>query len=344
MNINVLYDKSAESAPSAFKNDVQSVVDYFNNKFIDQVTINLHVGYGKIGEGQSFEEKVTGGTLGENHYSFVNTTYEDLVHALQKNSALLNPVQHQAAESLPLYSVPVTGGPLIGDTLHMEPLTHVSIGDPTPPSSHFAIGQSEAVALGLMPSNTVVEAYMGFNADDDKFDFDRTDGITDGMVDGKVVKHYDFQGVVAHEVSEVMGRHLEVGHDGNYSLMDLFHYSAPGVRDFSGTTPGYFSIDNGLTKLGNFNTNKGWDPGDWTASDGPDAFNTGTEPGMVNDVTPNDIKVMEALGWHLSQPAVQVSYHPLSPFLNGDVAGVSHDMHSPSLSLAHVVQHIPDLI
>ena len=53
------------------------------------------------------------------------------------------------------------------------------------------------------------------------------------------------------------------------------------------------------------NVDKGWDPADLAASDGPNAFATGDSIGMVNDVTSNDIKVMEALGWHLPQTVQQ---------------------------------------
>src|SRR5436305_236970 len=79
---------------------------------------------------------------------------------------------------------------------------------------------------------------------------------------------YDFNGVVLHEFTEAMGRILLVGQSINsapaYDAYDLFHYASPGVRSFSGATPGYFSVDNGTTNLGSFNTASGGDAGDWS--------------------------------------------------------------------------------
>ena len=82
---------------------------------------------------------------------------------------------------------------------------------------------------------------------------------------------YDFFGTVAHEFSEIMGRQVLDG-DGStfYEPLDLFHYSAPGVRDFSGTTAGYASINGGQTNLDSFNTNPNGDFGDWAGSAGHD--------------------------------------------------------------------------
>ena len=83
----------------------------------------------------------------------------------------------------------------------------------------------------------------------------------------------------------------------SYEPLDLFHYSAPGVRDFSGATPGYFSPDGGVTNLNNFNTNGGGDYGDWAGSAGNDAFLAFSSPGVVNGVSANDLTEMNLLGW-----------------------------------------------
>ena len=88
---------------------------------------------------------------------------------------------------------------------------------------------------------------------------------------------YDFFGTAVHEISEVMGRQLlagaaEQGVEDSYSLFDLLHYSAPGVRDLSASSAGYFSPDGGATNLGAFSTVPGSDPGDWASSVTGDAF------------------------------------------------------------------------
>src|SRR5215472_7951341 len=83
----------------------------------------------------------------------------------------------------------------------------------------------------------------------------------------------------------------------SYEPLDLFHYSAAGVRDFSGTTAGYFSPDGGTTNLGNFNTNPNGDFGDWAASVGNDSFLAFSSSGVVNPITANDLAEMNVLGW-----------------------------------------------
>ena len=115
---------------------------------------------------------------------------------------------------------------------------------------------------------------------------------------GVASNQYDFFGVVAHEMSEVMGRQMFDGAGANlFEPLDLFHYSAPGVRDFSGTTAGYFSANGGVTNLDNFNTNPSGDFGDWAASAGHDAFLAYTGAGTVNGISAADLTVMNVLGW-----------------------------------------------
>ena len=82
-----------------------------------------------------------------------------------------------------------------------------------------------------------------------------------------------------------------------YEPLDLFHYSAAGVRDFSGTTAGYFSANSGTTNLGNFNTNSGGDFGDWAGSVGNNSFLAYSNSGVVNPVTASDLTEMNLLGW-----------------------------------------------
>ena len=61
------------------------------------------------------------------------------------------------------------------------------------------------------------------------------------------------------------------GFPNSYTLLDLYHYSAPGTRVFT-QTPGYFSIDGGNTNLNNFDATAGDDPGNWAATVPNDAF------------------------------------------------------------------------
>jgi Ca2+-binding RTX toxin-like protein len=82
-----------------------------------------------------------------------------------------------------------------------------------------------------------------------------------------------------------------------YYPLDLFHYSSAGVHDFVGTRPGYFSVNNGVTNLDNFNTNSGGDFGDWAASAGHDSFLAFSPSGVADVITPTDLSVMDVIGW-----------------------------------------------
>src|SRR4029079_11065342 len=110
---------------------------------------------------------------------------------------------------------------------------------------------------------------------------------------------YDFQGVVLHEITEVLGRAMNGGANATWYPLDLFHYAAPGVRTLSGTTPGYFSVDNGQTNLNTFNSNAGGDFGDWAGNtiDGGNAFGW---TGAVTPLSAADLAAMDGIGWNLA--------------------------------------------
>ena len=166
---------------------------------------------------------------------------------------------------------------------------------------------AEAKALGLAGASSTLDGYVGFSNAAGIFDYDRSNGITAGT--------YDFFGVVAHEVSEVMGRIFLLGSSiggtpNSYDAMDLFHFSAPGVHTYTQT--GYFSVDNGTTNLDNFSTNPNGDFGDWAASAGNDAALAFSNPGVVNAFTPTDIRLMDVLGWDATPSAPDTTPPTLS--------------------------------
>jgi hypothetical protein len=164
------------------------------------------------------------------------------------------------------------------------------------------VAQAEAKALGLLGNSSGVDGYIGF-ATGNIFNFNHSNGVA-GL--------YDFFGIVAHEISEVMGRFLLVGSPVGstahaYSLLDLFHYSSAGHRDFVGTQPGYFSINGGVTNLDNFNTNAGGDFGDWAGSAGNDAFRAFSSSGVVNAVSTIDLRELDILGWNRTTATTTVT-------------------------------------
>src|SRR3954447_18554278 len=101
-----------------------------------------------------------------------------------------------------------------------------------------------------------------------------------------------------------MGRMLLVGGtvggiSKSYDVLDLFHYSAPTLHDLSGSTAGYFSVDNGTTDLHDFNIAASGDRGDWATAPTPDAFDAlGTEA-VREPISTADLTALDAIGWNM---------------------------------------------
>jgi VCBS repeat-containing protein len=259
--INVVYDSSVASAPAGFTQTIANVVNFYESQFSTPVTITIDVGFGEI-DGQP----VAPGALGESQAYMTSVSYSQLEAALVNNANA------------------------IGDTAAAASLSAAS-----PVNGQYWIPTADAQALGLAGGGGV-DGYAGFtNVPYLAYNVGNNSGTVPGG-------QYDFFGVVAHEFSEIMGRQLLVGaadfgSSAAYTALDLFHYSSPGVADFSGTTPGYASPDGGYSNLGNFNTNPEGDFGDWASSVGNDSYLAFSGPGQLDSVTASDLTVMNLLGW-----------------------------------------------
>ena len=116
----------------------------------------------------------------------------------------------------------------------------------------------------------------------------------------------DVVNTVEHELSEgAMGRVGGLGdQNGVWSTMDLFRYSAPGVRDFTDGRDGrttYFSADGSTLSSLSFNNEYNSsgvrvNTGDTADFAQQDVFGTGS-PGETETLSQTDIAVMDALGW-----------------------------------------------
>ena len=119
----------------------------------------------------------------------------------------------------------------------------------SPLSGTLELTPAQAIGLGLPLtfSDGGVEGYVGFSS---TLPFSYANGVT------PAANQYYFIGVVEHEVTEIMGRVSLLNQQPSaYSVMDLYRYKANGVRDLSAGAAGslstaYFSIDNGVTRLG----------------------------------------------------------------------------------------------
>ena len=275
MLLNLVYDSSVDNAPAGFTAALNAAVSFFQRTFQDPVTVNIAVGYGEV-NGQPLGS----GALGSSLTYFNNYTYAQIFAALAADSTSADDASSIA--SLPL-SNPVSG--------------------------NYWMTTAQAKAVGLQGASSHLDGYVGFTSSP-ILDFDNSNGVSPGQ--------YDFFGVIMHEITEVMGRQLIVGANfgggPSYDAMDMFHFSAPGVHSFVGAQSGYFSLDNGVTNLGNFNTNSHGDYGDWASSMGNDAMLAFSHAGVVNGVSAADLKLMDILGWD----TVAGNVRPAAYDFNGD--------------------------
>jgi hypothetical protein len=256
------YDSSVSNAPAAFRTDINIAVQYLESLFTNPITITIDVGYGEIA-GQPLGP----GDLGESEPAINGQAgYDYIAPYSSVQSALL--AQNASGSS----TLPAT----------------------SPFSGNLLVTSAEAKALGLIASNSGVDGYVGFSS---SLPFSYADNVTPPSNENY------FIGVVEHEITEDMGRVSLVNDGPNYySVMDLYRWSSPGVRDTATGGAGYFSINDGTTNLGTWNnqTSNG-DLGDWypsgPAPNGDDAFNDYSSSGVINIVSQNDITLMEALGY-----------------------------------------------
>ncbi len=261
--ININWDSSVATAPSGFTTDIIAAVQYLESQFIDAVTININVGYKEVaGHG-------TGGALGQSLANLAIESYAGLANAIGGDA-------RTAADASVVAALPASS-PVSGAT--------------------WWTTTAEAKALGLSPANgSALDGSVGFGASS-LFTYGMT--ATSGTV---APGTYDFFSTVLHEFTEVMGRELltgttQGGLPKSFLPMDLLHFSAAGVHDFSATAPGYFSADGGTTDLGAFNTITNGDPGDWASSVARDPFDAFSTSGVFETLSANDLTVMDAIGW-----------------------------------------------
>jgi hypothetical protein len=162
----------------------------------------------------------------------------------------------------------------------------VTAADPAGGSATWFVSRSEAKAIGLIADDLGNDGTTTFGAGN-PFSFS-------GVI---VPGTYDFKGIAAHEISEVMGR-LGLKSSTSHMLLDAFSYTGAGTRDLVEGPNNNFSIDNGTTLLklwNNPNTN-GLDSRDW-ASGTNDAFNQFSSSGVTNPVSNVDLRLMDVIGY-----------------------------------------------
>jgi Ca2+-binding RTX toxin-like protein len=271
LTIHVNYDASVASAPAGFKDVVGQVVQYFQSHFTDPITVTINVGYGEVGGWT-----LSSSALGSSQTYISSFSYSQIVNALTADAKTID--DQSAVASLP--AIDPTGG-------------------------KYWVSTAEGKALGLLSNGAGLDGNIGFSSQSGIFDYNNTDGVGSGQ--------YDFYAAVAHELTEVLGRILvtgaSVGGSASYVPLDLFHFSSAGVRTYSGSTPGYFSTDNGTTSLNTFNTSSGGDHGDWAGAT-IDAFNAYGSSGVVSPISIADLASLDVIGWNAGSGSLSTTPSP----------------------------------
>jgi hypothetical protein len=170
----------------------------------------------------------------------------------------------------------------------------VPAADPVAGTHTWWVTKAQAKALGLIADDLTNDGFITFGAGNP---FTFSGPIAPGT--------YDFQGVAAHEMTEVMGRIGLMGATigtavNSYDLADLFTFSGSGARKLAcPSNDNWFSIDNGTTLLKRKNDycSNGLDPEDWAPGTN-DAFNQFTFSNVVNPVSTVDLRQMDVLGYN----------------------------------------------
>ena len=203
------------------------------------------------------------------------------------------------------------------DATALGPGGSMTAADPTNGTGTWWLTRAQAKALGQIPDDTSQDGTTRFGAGN-PFTFS-----------GSIAPNtFDFQGIAAHEISEVMGRlGISGGTIGttvnSFSLIDNFSYTGPGTKGLQGGPGNQFSLDNGTTLLKLFNdpTVNHLDSRDWAPGTN-DAFNQFSNGGVINPVSAVDLRLLDMLGYNVTaQVGAGVTRFVITE--NGQPAGVT---------------------
>jgi hypothetical protein len=280
---------TSRSNASTIENAFNAAAKQFDTDFANPAVVRITVSWGSVG-GQSLGAGDIGSSIDNlsGPYSFTAVT-NDLKAVAKANPT--NTVLATAAADLPKT-------------------------DPTKKNA-YEVPYAEAKAMGLLPPTLgMTDGYIGFSSTAN-FDFNPVGGISTGA--------YDFEGLAAHEIEEVMGRTtgLESSSASWGTPFDLYRYSSVGVSNFSYTSKGYFSIDGGHTDLGDFNNTGAGDRSDWLSSTGmTDLQSAYLSTGVAYGLSKSDLTALDALGWGAFGASGLSSAGPSELFIKGAAGGV----------------------
>ena len=263
MIINVTFDQSASKLPTGFEACVEAACNYYEHLFTNNVTINIHVGYGEVG-GLPFY-----GPPSESSANFATgLNYSQLISALTAQNA-------PGASSLPA-TTPLTGS--------------------------LAMTSAEQKALGFVAANSsAIDGYMGYSAPVlTHFFYDPTHTLpvpTNGIDFMALVEHdlaeimgkFSFHGQSGNSYAPMdLFRYSSAG-----TLQTTT--GGPAYYSTDGGTTGSQNAFSVATDPGNSATHP--DLGDWGPSVASDAYSAIAPLSSRAPMSALDLQLMQSLGW-----------------------------------------------
>jgi hypothetical protein len=252
------------------------------------LVVTIDVGYGEV-MGQSLPFGAVSASSDNGDFIGYNTYYSALTTALRNNpspNALINAY--------------VSG--------HVPtPAQFQALTGKDPSAANVFVSYAEEESLGITPAYTYgqPDGWIGIAKNSTGFfgtPMNYTSDLslrTSGAISG-----YDAVGAAAHEIAEVLGRiaglgaTLVAGTGATWTPLDLVRYTGAGALDLT-TKRGYFSLDGGVTNLGNYNTSFG-DSGDWSSSSPAyDSYGFFSK-GHAAPVSATDLLEVASLGFQLT--------------------------------------------
>ena len=220
--------------------------------------------------------------LGQSSTPIITTSYLSLYNAILAD-----------ATSTDDFTVTGVGGSLGGNGTPGSAVDPLAGGA----AENWYVTRAQQKALGLRADDLLNDGTVTFRAG---FAYTFSGPIAGGTI--------DFQGVVLHEITEVMGR---IGLSGGlvsgtpgYTVVDAYSFTGAAARNVA--RGGSFSLDYGSTLLKTFNGAVSGDTRDW-ASGTNDAFNAFSSSSVTNGITAVDLRMMDAIDYNLASTTPEPS-------------------------------------